>query len=140
MKTREVLGKGIKLTAKLGLVGLIGLVVVLFLTRPSGRIIAQWTQPATINYASYDPYTLSVVEHGIDLHTIPWKRTHLLFVGRGTAIEYGHYVRISFPVRSAEMETHIKASKVEWTAEGVQLEPPSGHRIFVPKKMFIGGR
>jgi hypothetical protein len=118
----------------------LGFVLVFLMTRPSGRVIAKWNQPASLNYGSFDPYTLAVVEQGIDLYAIPWKRTHVLFVGHGPGNSYGHRVRFSFVARSRDMEDHIKAATVEWTTNGVKFAVPSGHEVFIPKKAFIGGR
>src|SRR5262249_16696357 len=37
-------------------------------------------------------------------------------------------------------QEHLKNSKVEWSETGVTFKEASGHILFIPKEMFIGGR
>ncbi len=107
------------------------------LTRQPDRVLAQWSQPNTIQYGSFDPYSLSIIE----MNTDSWGHTYQIFVGRGThAPAYGHYVQFPFHPYSDGLETYIRNCKVEWAADGVTLISESGHRLFIPKAMFIGGR
>lgn len=105
----------------------------------SHRIIAQWSQPPEISYQSFDPYTLSVVENSRKWNTIGWPHRYQLFIGRGMEIEYGHYLDHSFP-EDGDINDYIKNSKVAWNQEGVEFIEADGHRVFIPKKAFIGGR
>ena len=107
----------------------------------SSRVVAQWGQPSSVNYASFDPYFLSVVDVGTDYSTFPWGRNHEIFIGRGTsAPDYGHYVRFSFHRTSDDLDAYIRQSTVTWTSTGVTLTEASGDQIFVPKAAFVGGR
>ena len=108
---------------------------------PSNRVIKQWHQPKDIQYQSFDPYTLSVIEGSINWNDIRLPRHYQLFIGKGDeAPDYGHYIEYSFHPMSENIEKHIGRSNVEWTADGATFVENSGHRLFIPKKMFIGGR
>jgi hypothetical protein len=58
-----------------------------------------------------------------------------LVIGSDPSLSYGHRVDINatgdggFGVRAAE-----------WTAAGVRIRFTTGHELFVPATMFIGGR
>ena len=119
------------------------LLVVFLLHRPSNRVIAQWQQSGTINYQSFDPYFLSVVERDKDYSSFPFhvERNYFIYVGRGSGQpSYGHVIKFSFHPSDQSIEEHIKKSVVEWSKEGVTFKELSGHVLFIPKKMFIGGR
>jgi hypothetical protein len=118
-----------------------GLAWVVLLLWPSSRIVAQWTQPGSIHYGNYDPYALSVIDRGTDYSQLPWGRHHELFIGHGTdAPAYGHFVRFSFHPASGNLDAYIRQSTVDWTETGVTFTAPSGHRVFIPKAVVIGGR
>jgi len=77
----------------------------------------------------------------MDYFIVPWEPTYEIFVGRGTsAPAYGHSVRYSFHPGYTNREVHIRSSKVEWSPDGVTFIEGSGHRLFIPKPMFVGGR
>ncbi len=123
----------------------LGLALVLnfALHRTSNRVIAEWKQVAPVQYKSGDPYYLSVVEGNIDWSFfLPgWERHYFIFVGRESGSPgYGHYVEFSFHPGYEDLESHIKRSTVEWSDGGVTFNEPSGHVLFIPKQMFIGGR
>jgi hypothetical protein len=118
-----------------------GIVCTIFALRSSNQVVAQWTQPQSVRFDGYDPYCLSVVEKAIDYFTLPWTRTHEVFIGRGRAAPgYGHGVCFSFFPNDQDMNSFIRESTVEWTPAGVTLTQASGHHIFIPKAAFIGGR
>lgn len=123
----------------------LGLALVLnsALHRTSNRVIAEWKQVASVQYKSADPYYLSVVEGNIDWSFfLPgWERHYFIFVGRESGRPgYGHYIEFSFDPGYEDLESHIKRSTVEWSEGGVTFNEPSGHVLFIPKQMFIGGR
>ncbi|MBL8796275.1 MAG: hypothetical protein JNM56_20415 [Planctomycetia bacterium] len=107
----------------------------------SDRVVRQWLAPEDVQYGSYDPYALSVVEGALDWNLPRLRRRHYLFIGRGTeAPSYGHYLDYTFHPGGKDIDTHIGRSTVEWTPDGVTFVEATGHRLFVPKAMFIGGR
>lgn len=113
------------------------------LHRPSNLILAQWQQPSSIQYDAYDPYYFSIVEADFDWKYFPFNLTrhHYIYVGReyGTP-SYGHYLEFSFHPSLDSLKNHLKKSTVAWTADGVTFNEASGHRLFIPKPMFTGGR
>jgi hypothetical protein len=112
-----------------------------FLNSRSDRVIKQWHQPKEVEYKSFDPYTLSVIEGAIDWNNLSFPRRHYLFIGRGTeSPSYGHYLDYTFHAGFEEVDAYIGQSTVEWTSDGLTFVEASGHRLFVPKSMFIGGR
>lgn len=121
----------------------LALIVTFFLHRAPLAVVAQWKQPTTIHYDSFDPYYLSVVEADIDWRGFPFQteRNYLIYVGRDSGTpQYGHFVKFSFHPESDAIEDHIRRSTVEWTDDGVIFAAASGHRLLIPRKMFLGGR
>jgi len=111
-----------------------------FLT-PATRIIAEWHQPANIQYHSADPYTLSVEQWGFDLHAIPWQYTYMIWISSGREPQdYGHLVYLPLSPEGDDPDADISKSKVEWSNDGVTFIESTGHSLFIPKKAFTGGR
>jgi hypothetical protein len=130
------MAKRVVITAVLGFAA--GLLLALFhIVATSSVELAHWTQPAEINYQSFDPYTLFVLRHE---HGLFWTNTsHEARIVRGTdASGYGHYVTLDLSF--LQDSSPIDKSTVTWTDEGVTLAVASGHRFFFPKHAFIGGR
>lgn len=90
---------------------------------------------------------MSVVESDLDWDGFPLQvgRNYVIYVGldAGTP-SYGHMIKYSFhpgyPDSDGNIPPFLSRATAQWTTEGVTLELPSGHRLFVPKAMFIGGR
>ncbi len=119
----------------------LALVITVLLNFPSGKMIAEWKQPPDITYDQRGPYYLSVVERNIDWFRLPPERNYLIYVGREAGgLGYGHMLKFSFHSFPDSTEEFVKKSQVEWSPEGVTLTTGTGHRVFIPKKMFIGGR
>jgi len=121
----------------------LALVFTHFLHRPSNRIIGQWKQSDSINYKSFDPYFLSVVERDVNWTYFPlnWERHYKIYVGKENGIPaYGHFIEFSFHPGDDDIDSHVKKSTVEWTEAGAIFKEASGHVLFIPKGMFIGGR
>lgn len=117
-------------------------VSLMMLVRPSHRVLATWPVPASAN-VSYGGVYLSVVEAEIDWSHFPFtsSRNYYIYTGRDSGTPtYGHVVEFSFHEFPDSIENHVKKSTVTWTEEGVTFAPPSGHRLFIPKEMFLGGR
>ena len=118
-----------------------GLVLTVAAVWPSSRVVAQWTQPSSVSYASFDPYCLSVIDRGTDYSRIPWGRTCEVFIGRGIdAPSYGFYASFSFHPSSDDLDTYIHRSTVTWAGDGVTFTEPFGDRLFIPTAAFTGGR
>ncbi len=109
---------------------------------PTHHAVFESVQPDTVSYQSFDPYKLVVIEGPMAWTTIPWSRQYHVFVGKAGDDNqaYGHRTSISFHPINADLATHIQQSRVEWDTDGVTFVQASGHRTFIPKRMFIGGR
>ena len=119
------------------------LVVFFLLTRASGEVIYQWKQPNTVVYDGSGPYYLSVVESDLDWRGFPLnvERNYLIYVGYESGKPtHGHTVKFSFVTYPDDLKTFLSKAETRWTEDGVELILPSGHRLFIPKKMFLGGR
>lgn len=111
------------------------------LTRPTNITLAHWDQPNGVNYQSNDPYALYVEENS------PWwnvfKRNRYCRVGVvshvHTKLLYGHWTEYEFHNYWNEPDYFTKCV-VAWEADGVTVTEPTGHRLFIPKNSFIGGR
>lgn len=118
---------------------LLAVMFTVLLTRASDRVIWQACQPESVQYDS-SGYCLYVGEGSLDWSRFPYtvNRRYYLVIGR-TPI-YGHLKEYSFTAIFDDIETYIKKSQVEWTVEGLTFIEKSGHRLFVPKQLFMGGR
>lgn len=113
------------------------------LDRTIHRVVYSWQQPDDIVYDG-PTYYLSVVERG----NRQWRgyfmsntQRYYIYVGRDSGQPgYGHFIDFSFHPFPNTVEEHIRQSTTEWTAEGVTFTTPSGHRLFIPERMFTGGR
>ena len=114
--------------------------------RQSLSVVAQWKQPASLAYDTLGPYYLSVFKSDIDWRGFPLtcQRRYSIYVGRDSGTpSYGHMVDFTFyPTQSdyADVQRAITNSTTEWNPDGVTFVATSGHRLFIPKVMFIGGR
>ena len=120
-----------------------GCPMVLFLaTRPSLHVLRTWTQDERIQYDGFSPYHLSIFESGTDWRGFPLytRPTYSIYVGRDAGTpSYGHEMPFAFHGFET-VEEQVAKCEVVWTDEGVALTSPSGHRLEIPKRMFIGGR
>ncbi len=39
-----------------------------------------------------------------------------------------------------DLAPYVQKATVAWTAEGVSFQEPSGHRLFIPRRAYEGGR
>jgi len=118
------------------------LIVAVFLYWPSGKIVAQWQQPAEIEYDGRGPYNVTIVEKDRNwyLFMLSTDWNYDIYVGRESPPSYGHWIKYPFAEDEDKISAKLSQATVEWTDDGVTLELATGHRIFVPKKSFIGGR
>lgn len=120
----------------------LALIMAFVLDYPSNEVVAQWKQPADITYDGRGPYYVSVVERDVDWGRLSPERNYFIYVGRDAGEpSYGHMIKYSFhPDHSETVEQFLNKASAQWTEDGVTLMLRSGHRLFVPKQMFIGGR
>lgn len=120
--------------------GLACLVLGLFvLTRPSGRVLLRSTAPSGEH--------LILFEGDRDFRGFPLAvvRRRYVYVGRDDIpTGYGHVTSFDLHPEMVdpvlEAEAYAKRVTVTWSDAGVTLEEPSGHRLFLPRRAFAGGR
>jgi hypothetical protein len=125
-------GKRLGLMALGAVVGII-LTVTLFVVSawPQSTLVHREDQPPTVRYQDGHTHHLGLYHERTLLHG----ESYHLVIGSDPSLSYGHRVDISatgvgsFGVRAAE-----------WTAAGVRIRFTTGHELFVPATMFIGGR
>lgn len=111
------------------------------LTRPANITLARWDQPNGVNYQSRDPYTLYVKESSSWWNVFNRNRYSSVGVVSHvhTELHYGHWTEYEFHNYGNEPD-HFERCVVTWDADGVTVTEPTGHRLFIPKNAFIGGR
>ena len=109
------------------------------LTRPSERVLMRWSSPSGEEVLLY--------EGERDYATFPFwsERRHYLYVGRGSVPSgYGH--RVSFDLHpelvdpAVSVEAYAKRVRATFSDAGIEVEEPSGHRSFIPRRAYAGGR
>jgi len=111
------------------------------LTRPSNLEIAHWPSPE-------GNYHLIVLKGDTDWGGFPiFTRPHYFFyAGRESHNPtYGHHLSYEFHPEMAgyfenDLSIYLQKSTVTWSPEGLTFEEPSGHRLFIPKSAYEGGR
>ncbi len=99
----------------------------------SKKEIFRSCQPNEINYQSSDPYCLSTIKQRQTLGSI-----YFIWVAKKIEPNYGH--AINYPNPHILSEQEFRDLKINWTAEGIEVEGYLNTKIFIPKKNFIGGR
>lgn len=126
------------LMAALILMGIGGSLTLFLATRPVNRVVKSFTGP--------DGYTLAVVQADWDFRGFPFDKAprYAVYVGRTPEPVYGHFLDYGFTGVSEDalwdVEKDIERCTIQWDQQGVALSSPSGHILFIPKKMYEGGR
>ncbi|HZY85273.1 MAG TPA: hypothetical protein VFE78_10615 [Gemmataceae bacterium] len=115
-----------------------------WLNRPSHRVVVELPQPAGLDYKSFGPYSVYVLEGARDWSSplaLPMRYSVVVARSGMAPPDYGHALAYSFhPGFDEDAEAHMRNSTAEWVPEGVTFVETSGHRLFIPVKMFVGGR
>jgi len=96
-------------------------------------VIMESCQGDYIKYNSYDPYCLSIIKQ-----SQPLSSNYILMVSRKEDKDYGHVLNYIDPHSVDEKE--IEKTRVIWSNEGIEVTFPAGHKLYIPKDKFIGGR
>jgi len=99
----------------------------------ASKTLLQSCQGDYIKYNSYDPYCLSVIKQ-----VRPLGNVYIVMISRKDDENYGHVINYIDPDPVSEED--IKKMRVIWSGEGIELTFSSGHKLYVPKERFIGGR
>ncbi|HTQ06896.1 MAG TPA: hypothetical protein VMI54_23725, partial [Polyangiaceae bacterium] len=114
--------------------------VVLFaLTRPSDRVLMRWTAPSGEHVLVYEG------ERDLGAFFFGGTRRHYLYVGRDDEPS-GYGYRMAFDLHpelvdaALSVDAYAKRLVVTFRDDGLEIAEPSGHRVFVPKRAYTGGR
>jgi len=99
----------------------------------ANKIILQSCQGEYINYNSFDPYCLSVIKQ-----VRPLGNDYIIIVSKKGDETYGHVLNYIDP--DPVSEDDIKKTRVIWSNEGIEMTFSTGHKLYIPKERFIGGR
>ena len=130
----------LKNTILLFLGGFLVVVIAIIAVGGSGKVLATWKQPITLNYNSYGPYNLSVVEKGRIWNTLGNYRYYSIIISADSNSAYGHSKYYSFTQSANEVQVYLQDCEVKWDDSGVTFIEPTGHILYFPTKAFIGGR
>ena len=99
----------------------------------SDRVIMESSQGDYVKNSSYDPYKLSIIKQ-----SQPLSSAYIVMISRKDDNSYGHVLNYLDP--SPISDEDIKKTRVIWSAEGIEMTFPMGHKLYIPKERFIGGR
>ncbi len=99
----------------------------------SDRVIMESSQGDYVKYNSFDPYKLQIIKQ-----SQPLSSDYIVLISRKGDNSYGHVINYIDPTEQSE--ENIKRTRVIWNAEGIEITFPMGHKLYIPKERFIGGR
>ena len=125
-------GRRLRLMALGAVVG-ITLTVAFFIVAewPRSTLVHRENQPPTVRYQDGRAHHLGLYRE----RTLLSGASYRLVIGSDPSLSYGHRVDIS-----ATGAGSFDVRETEWTAAGVRVRFTTGHEMFVPAAMFIGGR
>lgn len=112
--------------------------LILWAIFPTNRVIASWKQlpPSDQQHTQYE---MQLIEEDRRIFYGPFERTMELHVHRVGNPGYGHSVPVRLFGTADERECRDTCF-VNWTGSGIEFTQSSGHRLFIPKSAYIGGR
>jgi len=124
--------------AALGAGAFTGFLIIVVLMQLMGfswknTVIMESCQGDYIKYNSYDPYCFSVIKQ-----SQPLSSSYIIMISRKRDKEYGHVISYIDPTPVSEDE--IQKTRVIWSNEGIEVTFPLGHKLYIPKERFTGGR
>src|SRR4030095_228172 len=124
--------------AALGAGAFTGFLIIVVLMQLMGfswknTVIMESCQGDYIKYNSYDPYCLSVIKQ-----SQPLTSSYIILISRKGDKEYGHVISYIDPAPVSEDE--IQKTRVIWSNGGIEVTFPLGHKLYIPKERFTGGR
>ena len=99
----------------------------------SDTVIMESDQGDYIKYDSNDPYNLSIIKQ-----SQPLSSKYIVMISAKNNNSYGHVINYIDPDPVSEDE--IRKTRVIWNDEGIEMTFPLGHKLYIPKERFIGGR
>ena len=99
----------------------------------SDRVIMESSQGDYVKYNSYDPYKLSIIKQ-----SRPLSSDYIVLISRKGDNSYGHVINYIDPAPLGDED--IRKTRVIWNNEGIEMTFPMGHKLYIPKERFTGGR
>ena len=97
------------------------------------RVIMESCQGDYVKYGSYDSYCLNIIKQSKALSS-----SYIILISRKGDMNYGHVINYIDPDPVSEKD--IEKTRVIWSNEGIEMTFPLGHKLYIPKERFIGGR
>jgi hypothetical protein len=96
-------------------------------------VVMESCQGDYVKYNSYDPYCVNIIKQ-----SQPLSSQYVILISRKGDLEYGHVINYIDPTETSE--DNIRKTRVIWSGEGIEMTFPAGHKLYIPKDKFIGGR
>lgn len=96
-------------------------------------VVMESCQGEYIKYNSYDPYCVYIIKQ-----SQPLSSNYIVLISRKGDKEYGHVINYIDPLETSE--ENIRKTRVIWSGDGIEMTFPAGHKLYIPKDKFIGGR
>lgn len=109
-------------------------IVLLISDIPGGAVLYESKQPEDIKYGSFDPYVLRIVEGPIKWNMLGWHRSSIIRVTRSPDSSYGHFINTDMNILCGDVNSIV------WSPGGIEICYSRGHKLFIPKTAYIGGR
>jgi hypothetical protein len=96
-------------------------------------VIMESCQGDYVKYNSYDPYCLTIIKQ-----SQPLSSSCIIMISRKDDKNYGHVINYIEP--SPISEEDMQKTRIIWSNEGIEATFPAGHKLYIPKDSFTGGR
>lgn len=125
--------------ARFLLLGALALLLSLALSAVWTVLLASRSQKVILQ--NCEPHHCLRVAEGITSYGLfSTEQLYEVWVTRNGSPDYGYVVHHSFAWQDFDTNATIRACKVEWSPAGVTLLEPTGQRLFIPEKLYRGGR
>lgn len=125
--------------ARFVLFGALALLVSLALSAVWTTLLASRSQREIFKSCS-PSFCLRVAEGITSYGLFSTEQLYEVWITRAGSPDYGYVVHHSFGWQDFDTDKTIRASRVEWSPDGVTLIEPTGQRLFVPEKLYRSGR
>lgn len=120
---------------------LAALVLTLSLTLSAVWTTLLATRSEKVIFQNCEPrYCLRVAEGITSYGIFSTEQLYEVWVTRSGSPDYGYVVHHSFAWQDLDTNATIRGCKVEWSPAGVTLLEPTGQLLFIPEKLYRGGR
>lgn len=96
-------------------------------------VVMESCQGDYVKYGSGDPYCLNIIKQ-----TQPLSSNYIIMISRKNEMNYGHVINYIDPNPVSVQD--IEKTRVIWSDAGIEITFTLGHKLYVPKESFTGGR